>query len=55
MKSTLKLMTLSGSWNFLISKIVVIQAEAGTPLPRFILPGAGFHREGQPCKGPFAI
>jgi len=36
------------SWNLLISKIVVIPAEAGTPPARFILPGTVFHWEGQP-------
>jgi hypothetical protein len=30
----------------LISKIVVIPAEAGTPPTRFILHGAVFHRDG---------
>jgi hypothetical protein len=34
----------------LISKIVVIPAEAGTLPERFILPGTLFHRDWQTCK-----
>jgi len=40
----------SDSWNLLISKIVVIPAEAGTPSARFILSEAVFHWDGQPGK-----
>ena len=39
-------------WNLLISKIVVIPAEAGTPAARFILPGAVFYRYGLPAIEP---
>ncbi len=40
------------SWNLLISKIVVIPAEAGTTSARYILLGAVFHRDGLPLIEP---